>query len=100
MISLSDLHDATLKTVNFRWEAGVVQLTLKIGAAASDLAIVEAQGVTSLICPRLCPWGPSSSVNAATVEELTEAKLLRIEMQSGDVLEVRCVGVAVQRSGQ
>jgi hypothetical protein len=43
--------------------------------------------------------GPSSSVNAARVEELADGKLLTIEMQSGDVLEVRCSGVAVKQSG-
>jgi hypothetical protein len=97
MISLPDLHDATLQTVNFGWEAGVVRLTFKIGVAASDLAMVEADGVTSLKCPRLYPWGPSSSVNTAAVEELVDGKLLTVEMQSGDVLEVSCRGVAVKR---
>ena len=97
MISLSDLHDATLKAVNFGWETGVVHLTFKVGVAPSDLAIVEVQGVTSLICPRLCPWGPSSSVNAAAVEEFTDGRVLTIEMQSGDVLEVRCVAIEIRR---
>jgi hypothetical protein len=97
MISLSDLHDATLQTVSFGWEAGAVSLTFKIGVAASDLAMVEADGVTSLKCPRLYPWGPSSSVNTATVEELVDGKLLTVEMQSGDVLEVSCRGVSVKR---
>jgi hypothetical protein len=100
MISLSDLHDATLQTVNFRWQPGIVDLTLKTGLAASDLVIIQAEGVTSLVCPRLYPWGPSSSVNTATIEELAGGKLLSIEMQSGDVFEVRCMGVAFRRSGQ
>jgi len=100
MISLSDLHDATLKTVEFGWEAAVIRLMLKIGPAPSDLAVLEAHGVTSLVCPRLCPWGPSSSVNAATIEALADGKLLTVEMQSGDVLEVRCVEVSVERGAR
>jgi hypothetical protein len=100
MISLPDLHDATLKGVNFGWEAGVVHLTFKVGIAASDLAVVEAEGVTCLKCPRLYPWGPSSSVNAAAIEELADGRLLTVEMQSGDVLEVHCRGVAVKRDAQ
>jgi hypothetical protein len=95
MTSLTALHDATLQTVNFGWETGVVRLTFEVGVASSDLAIVEAEGVTSLKCPRLYPWGSSSSVNAAAVEESVDGKLLTIEMQSGDVLEVRCREVAV-----
>ncbi len=100
MISLSDLHDATLKTVDFGWEEATVHLRLKLGVEASDLAIVQAEGVTSLVCPRLCPWGTSVSVNAATVEELVGGKLLTIEMQSGDVLEICCAGVAIKRGAQ
>jgi hypothetical protein len=96
-ISLPDLHDATLKSVNFEWETAAVRLTLKTGVAPSDVAVVEAEGVTSLNCPRLQPWGPSSSVNAAALEELADGKVLSIEMQSGDVIEIRCRAVAVKR---
>jgi hypothetical protein len=97
MISLSDLHDATLKGVNFEWEAGLVHLTFKTSIAAGDLAIVKAEGVTGLTCPRLYPWGPSSSVNEATIEEIANGKHLIVEMQSGDVLEVRCRDVSFGR---
>jgi hypothetical protein len=97
MISLSDLHDATLKEVRLEWGGGVVHLTFKTGIADSDLAVVEAEGVTSLKCPRLYPWGPSSSVNIAALEEIADGRVLTVEMQSGDVLEVRCRAVAARR---
>ena len=70
MTSLPNLHDATLKSVNFGWEAAVVHLSFKIGVAASDVAVVQAEGVTSLKCSRLLPWGPSSSVNTTALEVL------------------------------
>lgn len=100
MISLPDLHDATLKSVNFGWEAAVIQLTFKVGVGASDVAIVEAEGVTSLKCPRLLPWGPSNSVNTTALTELADGQFLTVEMQSGDVLEIRCRGVAVKQVAQ
>jgi hypothetical protein len=94
---LPDLHDATLRTVNFEWGSGTAHLRLKIGVGTFDVAIVEARGVTNLKCPRLFPWGPSSSVNTTALEELAGGQLLTIEMQSGDVLEISCRAVVVKR---
>lgn len=96
MILLPDLHDATLKNVNFDWEAAMVLLTFKIGVAASDVALIKAQGVTNLKCPRLLPWGRSSSVNSTAIEPFADGQFLSIEMQSGDVLEIFCREVAVE----
>jgi hypothetical protein len=97
MISLPDLHDATLKSVNFEWETAIARLRFKTGVAVSEVAVVEAEGVTSLECPRLLPWGPSNSVNTTAVEELADGQLLTVEMQSGDVLEIHCRGVVLKR---
>ncbi len=98
MTSLPDLHDATLKNVDFEWETAKVQLTFKTGVAASQIAIIEADGVTNLKCPRLLPWGPSSSVNSTALKTLNDGHFLTIEMQSGDVLEVYCRNVVVKRA--
>jgi hypothetical protein len=82
-----NLHDATLNAVNFDWSSGIVHITLEISVAT--FGVIEARGVTTeLRCPRLLAWGPSSSINSAAVETLAEVQRLKIEMQSGDVLEI------------
>jgi len=78
----------------------VVGVSFKTGVDASDVAVVEVEGVTSLKCPRLFPWGPSCSVNTTALEQLADGQLLTVEMQSGDVLEVCGRGVAVKRDPQ
>jgi hypothetical protein len=87
-MNLPDLHDATLQTVNFEWDCAKLRLTFKTGIEPSDTAVIEALGVTDLKCPHLSPWGPSNSVNTATLDAKTDKKLLIIEMQSGDVLQI------------
>jgi hypothetical protein len=96
MISLPDLHDATLKSVHFEWENARALLTFKIAVAAHAVTVVEAEGVTILKCPRLLPWGPSSSVNSTALETLVDGQSLIVEMQSGDVIEIRCREVAIR----
>jgi hypothetical protein len=98
--SLRDLHDATLKNVSLEWQTAIALLTFKIGIADSDVAIVEAKGVTNLNCPRLLPWGPSSSVNSAGLEEHADGRCLTIEMQSGDFLESFCREIEVKQPSE
>ena len=93
MISLPNLHDATLKSVNFDWVRGVVQLAFKTDVAFSS--VIEASEVTELKCPRLSPWGPSSSVNSVAHATLAYGHYMTVEMQSGDVLEIHCGKVSV-----
>ena len=100
MISLPDLHDATLNNMDFEWDAAIAHLTLKVGVAASDVAVIEAVGVTNIRCSRLLPWRPSSSVNSTTLEARAGGRCLTIEMQSGDVLEICCREVAVKRASE
>jgi hypothetical protein len=86
---LSDLHDATLMNLAFAWESAKLRLEFRTGVDA--ILIIEAEGVSDLRCPRNSPWGPSSSVNTVSVEALSEeCQLLAVEMQSGDVVEIRC----------
>jgi hypothetical protein len=87
MTSLPDLHDATLKRVDFEWDSATVRLLFKTGPDSS-MTIIEADGVTRLKCPRLLPWGPSNSVNSTALEMSNDGQILMIEMQSGDTLEV------------
>jgi hypothetical protein len=82
--------------VIFDWETAALLLVFQTGVAESDRAGIVAHSVTDLKCPRLLPWGPSSSVNRVRLDPLPEGQLLTIEMQSGDLLEIRCREVAVK----
>lgn len=84
------LHDATLETLTFHWEAGVVQIRLSTGINRTGTFTVEAFGVNRVVCPREFPWGPSDSVNEVKVQQVSEGLVLSIEMQSGDTLEICC----------
>jgi hypothetical protein len=94
MNSLPNLHDSTFKKLAFDWATATLHLLFQVGVESSDVVVLEAQSVTDLRFPRLLPWGPSNSVNSATVEGVGEGQLLSIEMQSGDVLLVSCRSVA------
>lgn len=92
------LHDATLRKVEFDWPQGAVNITLKTGESESDMATIKAEGVRSIRAPRLAPWGPSNSVNTASVKQFShDSQCLAIEMQSGDVIEVECNNVTIER---
>jgi hypothetical protein len=90
------LHDATLQTVTFHWEDGVVRIRLSTGVNGSGVVVLEALGVVRAVCPRALPWGPSDSVNEAIMQQVSDGQLLSVEMQSGDVLEVCCKEVLVR----
>ena len=88
MNSLPSLHDATLNDVVFEWSRGHVRLSVTIDVGV--IGIIQAVDVTDLKCPRTQPWGPSSSINSATAKTVVDGKHLAIEMQSGDLIEIRC----------
>jgi hypothetical protein len=93
MFSLSNLHDATLESVNLEWAEGVVHVTFKVHGFRA--VVLEAKDLFKMTCPRLGPWGPSNSVNSAEIVALADSQCLTIEMQSGDVLEISCREVSV-----
>jgi hypothetical protein len=96
-MTLGKLHDATLDLLKFDWRQGTLQITLRTGVGEFDTAVLEVSGVSDLRCPRLLPWGPSSSINCTKLEQLTDASyMLTIEMQSGDVIEVRCRDISIE----
>jgi len=91
MSSLKGLHDATLTSFEFTWKSGTLRFSFETCATESIVAVLELHGVTELKCPRTFPWGPSTSVNTVSLEALAEGRqLLKVEMQSGDLLEARC----------
>ena len=89
MISLSDLHDATLETVDVHWASG--ELRLNFAVSIGDVTSVSAVcgGLVFLKCPREHPWGPSVSVNSARADTVDDQILLVVEMQTGDLIEAK-----------
>lgn len=82
------MHDWTLSKVDFEWKTARVVLEFKDSASAVRTLI--ANEVAELYVPRKNEWGPSVSVNEVSeIEELSsELKQLKIEMQSGDVIQI------------
>ena len=81
------MHDWTLVSILMDWQSARVTINLQDHASTKT---VVAEGVQDLRVPHECGWGPSVSVNEAyPIESLsTGLKRLRIEMQSGDVIEI------------
>jgi hypothetical protein len=82
------MHDWTLVTISMLWDPG--RVTIEFLDSASVTRTLVAEGVRDLRIPRTNDWGPSVSVNTASpLESLaTGAQRLKIEMQSGDVIEI------------
>jgi hypothetical protein len=91
MITIDKLHDATLESAELVWKQGVARLHIKAFLEGKiEEFELSFEGVTFLGMPRYEPWGPSISINKVWEENSGEARKLLIEMQSGDVLEIRC----------
>jgi hypothetical protein len=87
MISLKELHDATLTGLEVDWASGELRYNFKVSVGERITVLLLAYGLTCLKCPRLFPWGRTISVNSARVDKREKEVLLFIEMQSGDVIE-------------
>ena len=81
----SSLHDAVLIGIDYDWERSEAQILVRAGGPGSRDARISLTGVRSIAIPRENPWGASSSINEATLEE----GVLTLEMQSGDVIVVK-----------
>jgi hypothetical protein len=87
--TLTSLHDATLLDITIQWVHAKVTFSFRtVPGVRHDLVV---DGVTALQLTRLEPWGPSRSVNQASWRRRGSDMLvdLCIEMQSGDLIEVR-----------
>lgn len=96
-ITFSDLplHDAILGNVEVAWEKKLCRLYLLVFTVAGEAAaphVLEFNSVTSVVLPHHEPWGPSSAVMSASHD-----RTYRIEMQSGDCLEVEACGFQLHR---
>jgi hypothetical protein len=59
--------------------------------------VLEFAGVTELLVPHRQPWGPSERVNSGAAPAPGR---FEIEMQSGDVIEIRAGGFTFERSNK
>ena len=87
------LHDAVLRLIEVNWESKQCRLRLTAFTTPSSVAqpcVLTFDGVTFLSMPHNEPWGPSSSVNTASIAN----GRFRIEMQSGDAIELSATGFA------
>lgn len=89
--AVRSLHDFTLKQVLVEWATAEVIFHLE-GPEGPETLV--AKGAQKLVLPHTEPWGPSAPINGvSSVPDRDDLILTRIEMQSGDVIEVLCQGV-------
>ncbi|MGK3968046.1 hypothetical protein WMF01_46595 [Sorangium sp. So ce1667] len=93
------LHDATLQTIEFRWESGEVRLRVRAGDAEQPQLVVVASSVRRLESDRQLPWGFSVSINEVRGPFPTDGEVacVEIEMQSGDVIRIEAVEFCVRK---
>jgi len=75
------LHDSTLVSVDMSWKEARCKMTLLLSTGKHRL---DFSNVTMVRIPRESPWGPSVSVNSASVKD----GVVAIEMQSGDTIVI------------
>ncbi|XXT17235.1 hypothetical protein WME94_44120 [Sorangium sp. So ce429] len=92
------LHDATLETIELRWESGEVRLRVRTGDSEQPQLVVVASSVRRMECERQLPWGFSASINEVRGPSPAEGELARveIEMQSGDVIRIEAVAFCLR----
>lgn len=83
-----EMHDWTLKRIEFDWHAA--RVTLDLEDSNCTMRTLIAEGVQDLQVPRFNEWGPSVSVNEVSeiVPMSSGSQRLKIEMQSGDVIQI------------
>ncbi|MGC3999576.1 MAG: tetratricopeptide repeat protein [Anaeromyxobacter sp.] len=94
-----DLHDAVIEELHLDLAAGTALVWFRTAAGRVSIA---AEGVLLVKAPRREPWGGGGS---AYVNEVrgprpihagSEASRIEIELQSGDVLEIEAVKIAIR----
>jgi hypothetical protein len=97
MITLNQLHDATLLKLEVDWASGELRCQLDVSIGEITAVRLLAQGLTFLKCPRQFPWGRSVSVNHVKVDNTEkDGVLLAIKMQSGDIIEATVQDVILE----
>ncbi|HYD41356.1 MAG TPA: hypothetical protein VEB43_11055 [Anaeromyxobacter sp.] len=94
----SELHDATLESLEVRWSSGEVLVRLRTGDATRPRQLIVASGVCRLSCDRQMPWGFSVSINEVRgpAASANDTSILEIEMQSGDLVRIEAATFSLQ----
>lgn len=100
------LHDAINDGIHFDWAAGRLEIHLTVPASSDNRGVlqsIDAADVTLLRCPRVQPWGPSKYINSVTGPSLVETTghvtSLKIEMQSGDEIDIEASSITITTRG-
>jgi hypothetical protein len=82
------MHDWTLVSLLFDWERACVTLSLR-NPKTEQVSLI-AENVVNLSVPKCDDWGSSASVNMVSgpAPRPDGIEVLRLEMQSGDVIEI------------
>jgi hypothetical protein len=81
------LHDAIVQEILISWPEKRVILKLEAFLDPSRNAVpcqLVFGGVTNAVVPHQAPWGESSCINEAR----SDGALYKIEMQTGDILQI------------
>lgn len=82
------MHDWTLVDIQYVWEQRKCNIKLK--NRESQVVFIQAENVSSLSVPHNEEWGPSVSINNIDGPlECDGVFLFSIEMQSGDVIQLK-----------
>lgn len=98
--TLASLHDATLETIEMRWDAGEVILRIRTGDTEQPRREIIASAVRRLAVPRELPWGPSVSINRVRGPTDLEGGVafIDVEMQTGDVIRIEAKAFSFRRA--
>jgi len=81
------LHDATVGVISIEWPTATVTIHLRLSNDATSSAKLVASAFSILEAPRKQPWGPSCSVNEASIARTTTGEQrLELQLQSGDTM--------------
>ena len=98
---LIQLHDATLRALQFDWSTGEVRLELSavLDGSTSSPVVLHAREVSLLRCPRQAPWGWSASINEVRHSSAHAGRVrLEVEMQRRTEMwsQLQCRAEALQ----
>lgn len=83
----NQFHDFTLLSIHVLWETGKVRVKTK---GPNEEVTITCMDVSSVVVPRIQEWGPSKSILSVGATTENDKTLLRINMQSGDTIELEC----------
>ncbi len=93
-------HDATFLSIEVNWKDAEIALIASLQKnGVREIYTLTFYGFTRLICPRICEWGESVSINKISLDEPVTSNTLicKIEIQSGDIIEIIASEMHMQR---